>query len=727
MRPGLRKTWSHFIRQRGAAVTEMVVVLPALLLVGLGAIQWALIYEAKSTLNHAAIMAARAGAVDHASPTSMKVALARGLVPLYSPDKGATLLDTGAYARAALDVFGPFTRVRIINPTQEAFEDFGTDETGEGELEIPNLRLHLKDTAPGSASGVNVQDANLLKVEILHGHKLKVPFVGPLLAQASLLTTSDPQRVAMLADNRIPMLTTATVRMQSAARQSNLVKSVEQVDRDLLAALESGEGGDAGDGDGNTGGGDGDTGGGSGGGPGEEEPPEEFECETTTPEEDNQGAQDEDRGFWGNLWDGIKDGLTQGYEFVKGFWQGIKNQLGDLLDLVLHPIETAKGLIELGKAFFNDFEGTIKMIGEALGQDFSTLVHCGAFDRGRIIGEYANPVFMLKLATRLAKFGSLAKAVQNTLRIQKRLGCASFGAGTEVWTSDGLADIETLQQGQLVMARSDATYVDQPQQITDLLGRTAPNYHVLITEFEQIEVTEEHPLWVQGKGWTAVKEIERGDSIASINGDVLVVHNVRKREPLTVHNFSVANTPNYFVGASGLWSHNASKTCGLVGDTVGTSGKLRTRLARVQGNKRDPNIGKKGFQAHHLIPSSLVKEFRELFDRLEDIGFDINNANNGWMLPDKKTKEAAQKILDDPNASAAAKADAQAIVDLPTHQGPHPAEYMDRVREMLNDIDGDLADLDDADLLDRIYQVQDQIRKELADGSISPVSRPGSG
>ena len=54
--------WLRRIRQRGAAVTEMVVVLPALLLVGLGAIQWALIYEAKSTLNHAAMMAARAGA-----------------------------------------------------------------------------------------------------------------------------------------------------------------------------------------------------------------------------------------------------------------------------------------------------------------------------------------------------------------------------------------------------------------------------------------------------------------------------------------------------------------------------------------------------------------------------------------------------------------------------------------------------------------------------------------
>ena len=255
MKRANKGNWLKRIGQRGAAVTEMVVVLPALLLVGLGAIQWALIYEAKSTLNHASMMAARAGAVDHASPTSMKLALARGLVPLYSPDKGATLLDTDAYLRAGRDVFGPFTRVKIINPTREAFDDFGADETGQGEVEIPNLRLHLEDAAPGAASGVNVQDANILKIQILHGHKLKVPFVGPILAQAAALTTSDPDRLFMLADNRLPILTTATVRMQSAARQSNLLASVEEVDLALENALtddrgggDTGDGGDGGDG-----------------------------------------------------------------------------------------------------------------------------------------------------------------------------------------------------------------------------------------------------------------------------------------------------------------------------------------------------------------------------------------------------------------------------------------------------------------------------------------------
>ncbi|MFK8017161.1 MAG: TadE/TadG family type IV pilus assembly protein, partial [Gammaproteobacteria bacterium] len=76
-------------RQRGAAIAEIVVVLPMLLLVGLSTIQFALIYEAKATLNYAALMAARAGAVSEMQKDPMRRAFARAITPLYSPSKNA--------------------------------------------------------------------------------------------------------------------------------------------------------------------------------------------------------------------------------------------------------------------------------------------------------------------------------------------------------------------------------------------------------------------------------------------------------------------------------------------------------------------------------------------------------------------------------------------------------------------------------------------------------------
>jgi len=105
---------------------------------------------------------------------------------------------------------------------------------------------------------------------------------------------------------------------------------------------------------------------------------------TPTPtEDDGSTKKDEDKGFWGSLWDEVKDGLVAGYEFVKGFWEGMKKQVADLGNLLAHPIDTAKGLIELGKQFVKEPAKTAKMIADALGEEFKTLVECGAFDKGR--------------------------------------------------------------------------------------------------------------------------------------------------------------------------------------------------------------------------------------------------------------------------------------------------------------------------------------------------------
>ena len=277
---------------------------------------------------------------------------------------------------------------------------------------------------------------------------------------------------------------------------------------------------------------------------------------TPTPAEDNGDTKkEEDKGFWGSLWSEVKDGLVAGYEFVKGFWEGMKKQVADLGDLLAHPIDTAKVLIELGKQFVKDPEGTAKMIADSLGDEFNTLVECGAFDKGRVIGENVSPAFMVKLATKMAKFGDLAKALKDT---KKDFGCASFAAGTPIWTLDGKVNIESLVKGNTVLSRARLSYEDKPQIIEKTFGRTAPHYYQLTTEFETINVTAEHPLWKQGRGWTEAQYLKVDDIVASADGDVLILDNIKIDKPLQVYNFSVENTPSYFAGKSKLWVHNAN-------------------------------------------------------------------------------------------------------------------------------------------------------------------------
>lgn len=63
---------------------------------------------------------------------------------------------------------------------------------------------------------------------------------------------------------------------------------------------------------------------------------------------------------------------------------------------------------------------------------------------------------------------------------------------------------------------------------------------------------------VQGKGWTEAGKVIVDGVIAGVRGDVLVLGSRVVRQPLTVHNFNVANTPNYCGGMDGARAHTAS-------------------------------------------------------------------------------------------------------------------------------------------------------------------------
>jgi hypothetical protein len=287
-------------------------------------------------------------------------------------------------------------------------------------------------------------------------------------------------------------------------------------------------------------------------------------CEKTNASDDRYGPKDKDEGFWGSLWDGVKGSVTYGYEFVKGVVAGLKGQLSDLWNMVTNPGEIISGLVALGQSFYDDPKGTMKALGEMLGQEavntFTRATQCGAYDLGKVIGSYVSPAFGLKLATNLTKFsGKLGDAAK---ALRKEYGCASFAAGTLVFTPNGLVPIETVAVGQQVGSRNEFSFADRPQSVTNVFGRLAPSYRRLVTEAEELKVTDEHPLWLQGKGWTEAHQLAPGDVIAGDGGDTMVLANVAVKQPVRVYNFSVEHTPNYFVGLSQIWAHNA-RICDL--------------------------------------------------------------------------------------------------------------------------------------------------------------------
>jgi len=219
-------------RQRGASLTEFVIVAPVAILLTFGILQAGMLYMAKLTLNNATFMAARTGAVKNARLGEIKDSLAKGLVPFYQDaTNGNDLARIGAaYARAKIDVISPFTEIERISPSDKAFAVYGI--TDKGVTYIPNDNLEFRTATPMNGAAMSIRDANVLRIKVTYGYELKVPLMAAVIKRlmcpgfsgsdiqawdrVSLLpwgNTEDCLRYYML--DRLPIVSYATVQMQS--------------------------------------------------------------------------------------------------------------------------------------------------------------------------------------------------------------------------------------------------------------------------------------------------------------------------------------------------------------------------------------------------------------------------------------------------------------------------------------------------------------------------------
>ena len=225
--------------QRGQAATEFIIVAPIVLLLCLGLIQFGLLYQAKSTLNYAALMAARAGAVNHGTKSAMLSGLARGLAPLFTHQTGLSAQQM-AILSAQTEARNPgITKLTVVSPTAAAFSDFARTNyyAGKTVREIPNDTLMYRDNTPGNGSPISIQDANLLKISVQYCYELYVPFINRVIyslvngtsdifstgsVDGSLDFGTDGNSCraysAISGGYRIPIQAEAVVRMQSPFR-----------------------------------------------------------------------------------------------------------------------------------------------------------------------------------------------------------------------------------------------------------------------------------------------------------------------------------------------------------------------------------------------------------------------------------------------------------------------------------------------------------------------------
>jgi len=150
----------NFRFPKGQAMVEFIIVIPVLILLIFGTIQIGFIYSAKTTLNYATFQAARLGAVNHATYSSMRRGLIRGLAPLYTSSSDLDGVkgdieagsDSEGVQRDAKSEVDGFTRIIRLSPHAGLF-DLGSGgagvENANGIIEIPNDNLMFRPSDAG--------------------------------------------------------------------------------------------------------------------------------------------------------------------------------------------------------------------------------------------------------------------------------------------------------------------------------------------------------------------------------------------------------------------------------------------------------------------------------------------------------------------------------------------------------------------------------------------------
>lgn len=153
-------------------------------------------------------------------------------------------------------------------------------------------------------------------------------------------------------------------------------------------------------------------------------------------------------------------------------------------------------------------------------------------------------------------------------------GCSCFEAGTLILTSDGERRIEEVRVGDLVLARDPETGRTLWSEVTDtFMTGIKPIWALTVSAADGSQdvqyVTDDHPYWVQGRGWTETRHLNIGDRLDTADGlgaEVVSFEETGRDAP--VYNFSVADIHTYFAGDLGVLVHNRGCGTGFGGDVV---------------------------------------------------------------------------------------------------------------------------------------------------------------
>lgn len=205
--------------------------------------------------------------------------------------------------------------------------------------------------------------------------------------------------------------------------------------------------------------------------------------------------------------------------------------------------------------------------------------------------------------------------VEITVRFVQ-LACMLFGLTSQCFTGDtlvstehGLRPIEEIQAGDYVWSENTETGEKELKKVLGVsVTETTVLVHVSMEDGTEINTTENHPFYVEGKGWCAASGLEDGDILHAQDGSAVTVKDVEARqldEAVKVYNLEIEEYHTYYVSGREVLVHNVCNNgTGVEGDINSPS----------ECNISSKQFGKKWGKHKTDYPDLSMNEYKNLID-----------------------------------------------------------------------------------------------------------------
>lgn len=296
-------------------------------------------------------------------------------------------------------------------------------------------------------------------------------------------------------------------------------------------------------------------------------------------------------GKWG--WGSIKRGLSK------------VAKVASYASFIPGPIGTIAGVVS---AVAYAATGNWREAAWAAAGSLAAMVGAGAAVKGARLG-----IRVARAAAKARKASRLRRAYRALHR-----ACNSFDPDTPVLMADGgYRPISDVRVGDQVVAVDPATGERSAQPVLAVYVGQGTR-HLIDLSFDGDDATDvltataQHPIWIDGKGWTDAGDVKPGQVVVTGDGLRMGVREVVDRGWLagsTVYNLNIGDVHTYVVGAGGqdLVVHNSS--CSIAAHRVPHKGGLY--VIHFKDGKKYVGISKnmhKRVHRHFVSSKSAVKK-----------------------------------------------------------------------------------------------------------------------